>query len=114
MTGTSRRAPQERTPHADIAGGPMVRIRFPPGEATHPIIFEGPASLATIDATALGDLSFSFPPRTWHTGSDVLPVRRSHHFPRALCNRFNAKRAIAAGAWFGIAKTELTLISHKT
>ena len=29
-------------------------------------------------------------------------------------NRFNARRAIAAGAWSGIAKTELTLISHNT
>ena len=32
----------------------------------------------------------------------------------ALRNLFNARRAIAAGAWSGIAKTELTLISHKT
>jgi hypothetical protein len=37
-----------------------------------------------------------------------------HHFARALRNLFNARRAIAAGAWSGIAKTELTLISHKT
>ena len=40
--------------------------------------------------------------------------RRSHHSPRALRNLLNARRAIAAGAWSGIAKTELTLISHKT
>ncbi len=38
----------------------------------------------------------------------------SHQFPRALRNLLNARRAIAAGAWSGIAKTELTLISHKT
>jgi hypothetical protein len=29
-------------------------------------------------------------------------------------NLLNARRAIAAGAWPGIAKTELTLISHRT
>jgi hypothetical protein len=38
----------------------------------------------------------------------------SHQSPHALRNLLSARRAIAAGAWSGIAKTELTLISHKT
>jgi hypothetical protein len=45
---------------------------------------------------------------------DAFIFRRHHHFARALRSLFNARRAIAAGAWSGIANTELTLISHKT
>jgi hypothetical protein len=33
---------------------------------------------------------------------------------RPARNLLNASRAMASGAWPGIAKTELTLISHKT
>jgi hypothetical protein len=39
---------------------------------------------------------------------------QSHHVPFARRNLLNDSRAIAAGASSGIAKTELTLISHRT
>jgi hypothetical protein len=45
---------------------------------------------------------------------EAIIIGRSHHFLRALCSLLHTRRAIAAGAWSGIAKTELTLISHKT
>jgi len=38
----------------------------------------------------------------------------SHYSLRTPRNLLNARRAMAAGAWSGIANTELTLISHNT
>ena len=38
----------------------------------------------------------------------------SFQAPGPLCNRSNVSLAIAAGAWSGIANTELTLISQRT
>ena len=44
----------------------------------------------------------------------ISALQSKPSFPHALRNLLNARRAIATGAWSGIAKTELTLISHRT
>jgi hypothetical protein len=50
-----------------------------------------------------------------HPSSGVRPDRSPSYLPPgAPRNRLAASRAMAAGAWSGIAKHELTLISHST
>jgi hypothetical protein len=46
--------------------------------------------------------------------AERLPSDAGRHSSRARCSLAKVRRAMAAGAWSGIAKTELTLISHKT
>ena len=65
---------------------------------------------------AVGDRGVHDPAAQRHRlghGRLAAPNRRPQP-PRAARSLFSVSRAIAAGAWSGMANTELTLISHKT